>query len=90
MERCVCKSLRVPWAAGGWVQFSLSSARDAWVVTPVSGAATDVARWCYSSSDGVWEADIQYDRIQCMTTNDTKVEGGGCSYEECRIQSMLQ
>ena len=47
MERCVCKSLRVPWAAGEWVQFSLSSARDAWALSPYRGLPWMWPAGCY-------------------------------------------
>ena len=49
MERCVCKSLRVPWAAGDWVQFSLSSARDAWALSPYRGLPRMWPAGCYSN-----------------------------------------
>ena len=62
MERCVCKSLCVLWVVGGWVQFSLSSACDAWVVTPILGAATDVACWVLFQQTGLRIVDWLCDR----------------------------
>ena len=47
MERCVCKSLRVPWAASEWVQFSLSSAHDAWVLSLYQGLPQMWPAGCY-------------------------------------------